>query len=273
MFQSKWSLGCLVGVVLGTGASPGWAASFNDDFAAAGGVADQYEVFEFVTSEAVDAVDNFTFSSGASFALDVANAQVDLFLPGSTSFNEMNLGRTLDAANQYDLTQSTSLTINVSGLDNSFFSTIRNPLIFGFNDGTTNPGITVAIQAVNFSPTATVRVRNGGSDLPGGAAADYAISANAGAFTLSVDADSYSLTQGSTLLIADTLHGLTFDPTEGATPFFGAQKVFSSNNTDFSVDAFSGSGTTAVPEPTTLALLGLSGLLIARRRPAENSAS
>lgn len=272
-FRPVFTSLCVIG--LGVCATPAsFAASFNDGFDAAGDVANQYSYFIQDDDSATpgdqnltgELIDSLTATNGTSFTLDTANSQVDFVVTPSTApaFNQASLSRSVDTANHYDLTQATSLTLEASGLDTLFFNSVRNPVTFGFGAGDTNPGITVSIQQINFSPDTRITVKANNVTLAGGDinASEFAN----GAYTLNIDADSYSLAKGATLLIADTLHGLTFEETEGAVPFFGSQLVFGSTNTDLSVDGFAGTGTTAVPEPTSLLLLGFAGCVALSRR-------
>lgn len=279
---SPRALSLLTAAALAAGASQtASAASFDDTFDAAGAVADDYTGFELKTGDSVADTDSNTFSNGSSFDLDLATAggQVDFVIPNETAFNVVNLSRSVDTANHYDLTQATTLTADVSGLDVQFFPgsppALRNPLAFGFNAGASNPGITasVAYATTDFAgnDSFNVTVQADGVDLPGGrvnyAGEFFSANPNGPAFTLNLDDDSFSVLFGTAVVIADTNHNLVFSATDPAVPFVGGQLVFDGAATNVSVDAFSGTGTTAVPEPATatLAAAGL-GLLATRRR-------
>ncbi len=136
---SPRALSLLTAAALAAGASQtASAASFDDTFDAAGAVADDYTGFELKTGDSVADTDSNTFSNGSSFDLDLATAggQVDFVIPNETAFNVVNLSRSVDTANHYDLTQATTLTADVSGLDVQFFpgsppsrSATRSPLV------------------------------------------------------------------------------------------------------------------------------------------------
>ncbi|QDU70629.1 PEP-CTERM sorting domain-containing protein [Mucisphaera calidilacus] len=247
------------------------SANFMDDFDSVGELANNYGYFHFGTNEGGAGLDANTFSNGASFALDDANSKVNLYLPDPGGFNFLRLTRGMDAENLYDMSQPVQLSAKASGLDNLNFDSIRNPFGLGldFPEGT-NPDITVKIQLTRSytnPPTSRIQVQaNDGSsfDLPGGAQQTININVQNKDIVFDIDADSYSLTIGNTVVIPDTLHGIVFDTAVGGTPFIEAQHIFDGGATDFSVEYFAGTGT-AIPEPASLAMLALGGIAMIRR--------
>ncbi len=243
-------------------------ADFSDDFTAGAELQANYSYFVLDNDPATAgqqfaAGDNTNSFAGAGGGFDLTAGGVDLYTEADGGFNFTRLTRSGDSDNAFDLTQPSSVSVDVSGLDQTFFDAIRQPIVFGFGD-TGGNDIVVQIQQIDFE-TYRYEVIAGGTTVAG--QANAAGNPNNGPLTLNLDDDSLSLTVVGTTVVPDTAHGLTFDPNVGAKPFFESRVVFGSNDNTLTVTNFTGTGT-AVPEPTTLALLGVGGIALLRRRRA-----
>jgi hypothetical protein len=247
--------------------------SFADDFVNGAILANEYSFFILDNdldtagnqNQTGDLADSFT-GPGGSFALTPGGVDVTSNTAGGFNFTRLTRSEAADSA--FDLTQPSSLTIDVTGLDNIFFGAIQRPLVFGFGD--TTPEVRVEVQAV-FSDGAVqtgLDIIGGGGSLIGGFQT-FSQNPNNNAFTFNLDDDSFSLDIGGTNVITDTPHGLTFDPFDDARPFFEARTVFGGLQASLTVEQFTGSGflvETRIPgDANGDGVVNLSDFLILRR--------
>ncbi len=220
--------------------------TFNDDFTAGATLADNYTYFvldnDFATAgnqNLPGGGTNTLSETGGAFNLTASG--VDLTSSSGGAFNFTRLTRSESPDSAFDLTQPSSLTIDVANLDNLFFDAIQRPVVFGFGD--TVPAINVQVQA-RF---------NGGMvqsiidvlDSDGNMLAPRTttvLNPNNNLLTLNLDDDSFSVDFGTATVIGDTLHNLTFDSANDGKPFFEARTVFGGDTANFLVQSFSGSG-------------------------------
>ncbi|MEM9110866.1 MAG: PEP-CTERM sorting domain-containing protein [Planctomycetota bacterium] len=211
-----------------------------------------------------------------------ANANSMNFSPGDTGSGPANLSSTLGSVSApAPVGLTTGLTYTVTGLDlTSVGGTASETIVFDLNfsqtGGVTGDG-TTDIQVNGFGNIAVIGsgandnwvdgdetltstvVLDAGSTTFGGTVEVGIIMLSAGNFGSSQPAERYDAIHdgGTELGVPVTNNPVSFDPSSFVTldPTVGGMNL---ERIDFQI--------TAVPEPGSLALLGLGGLLIARRR-------